>query len=741
MRTFILTSAAALAGLALLLRRAAPDAWDLPFAARLALVVLLALAFVHILRSNARAAVRRRAALCFGALAAAAALLVLPVRSSPESWRASQEAELRLRLQGVRTAMGELEAAARALAQEARAVLPDTAACARLAPEQRAALFDALAGAVAEPRRATRLGLDTPGVQVFDPQGELVAWAGAPWPVQSGTRLTQLAGGVQPVYFRRSGVRTLLSVELHDTPSPPASAAAVAAEDSAQTAGSKTGPLRVLVDLPVEVHYRIHNRFLQSRGLAEQLSGSGLEVSFLYDAPAVPPYVTQNDLEIGGDEQRGTQVLGLLRDAAGKPLVLCRVSGLPYRDTLDAAMEHREVGVRWLLVVALLFGWMALRGACRDAPSERWRRLAASPLWLLAAVWSVRFALAALGLPGGGGRLLSPATFAMVGFGGVLRSPLDLVLTAVAFAITGGALFVHAVRHVSPVRRPSVLGLAAGAVVVIGAVWLASLFVGRVAADSNPVLLGSQLDLLSPAVATLHAGLLITVAAWLALAMLLVHAAAGGTAPRRAPVLLLGLAVLAVLLWRTTWVAAFTGVAVLSCGLALRALLRDERFTSFGLASFVLVALATTLVSDAVHREYFRNRQDRALETAASVLAPGDDMRQFILDDVLKEVRDEPGIAARLGRTRSGEQAALAFEIWAQSMLSRLGTSCEVRVYDALGQPASEFFVDIPAGPEDPPRAMMTTVRRTREPVTATTTVASAAGPVRFHTGAVALYG
>ena len=186
--------------------------------------------------------------------------------------------------------------------------------------------------------------------------------------------------------------------------------------------------------------------------------------------------------------------------------------------------------------------------------------------------------------------------------------------------------------------------------------------------------------------------------------MLLVHAAAGGTAPRRAPVLLLGLAVLAVLLWRTTWVAAFTGVAVLGCGLALRALLRDERFTSFGLASFVLVALATTLVSDAVHREYFRNRQARVLETATSVLAPGDDMRQFILDDVLKEVRDEPGIAERLGHSRSGERAALAFEIWAQSMLSRLGTSCEVRVYDALGQPASEFFVDIPAGPEDPPR-------------------------------------
>ena len=375
MRTFILTSAAALAGLALLLRRAAPDAWDLPFAARLALVVLLALAFVHILRSNARAAVRRYAALCFGALTAAAALLVVPVRIEP--------GVLARRPRGRSCACGCKEFAPPwanwrpppAAWRRKRAPCFPTP---RRAPIWRpsSARPSSMRWPVRWPRHAARLDSDSTPQACRSSIRKGSWWRGParPWPVQSGTRLTQLAGGVQPVYFRRSGVRTLLSVELRDAPSSRAPAGAVAAEDSAQTGRSKSGPLRVLVDLPVEVHYRIHNRFLQSRGLADQLSGSGLEVSFQYDAPAIPPYLTQKDLEIGGDEQRGTYVLGLLRDAAGKALVLCRVSGLPYRDTLDAAMERREMGVRWLLVIALA---IRLDGVAWGVPGRAQRTLAA----------------------------------------------------------------------------------------------------------------------------------------------------------------------------------------------------------------------------------------------------------------------------------------------------------------------------------------------------------------------------
>jgi len=680
--------------------------------------------------------VRRRAGACLVLLAIALVVPILPVRQSTATWRAGEEAALRDRLQRVRATVQGLEAAARNLAQEARALLPDTTACSDLRPEERAALFDALSQVVAKPRHAIRVGLDAPGVQVFDPGGELVAWAGSPWPEESDGRAAPLKGGRQSLFFRRSGVHTLLSCQLRDP-----RVGAAAAGDSLLGAPEGHGPLRVVVDIPVEVHYSIHSRFVQSRNLAEELSGNGIAVSFLYETPSVPPYLTQIELEFGGDEAQGTQALALLRDTAGKPLVVCRVTGSPYRDSRRAAAERREMLMRWLLVAALLAGVVTARAACTVAGGARSGRLAASPVWFLALVWSVRLAFAALALPGVEGRLANPATFAMVGAAGLLRSTFDLVLTALACALTAGALFVNAVRHEPPLRRTRVAGLAAGAGGVIGLVWLAVIFVGRVAGNSNPVLLGPQLDLVSLPVAALHTGVLAMVAAWLALAMLWVHALAGRTPPPRLVVVLLALVVLAVLGWRAGWIAAATGVVVFGCGLGLRTLLQDERFTSFGLASFLLVALATTVVSDAVHLEYFRARQARARDTAASVLAPGDDMQRFILEDVLRDVRDDPETTRRLGRSRPSEQAVLAFEIWAKSMLSRLGTSCAVRVYDEIGQPVSEFFVDNPAGPEDPPRGLMMRARRGAEPVIETIPVASSTGPMRFHTGVVGLYG
>jgi hypothetical protein len=53
------------------------------------------------------------------------------------------------------------------------------------------------------------------------------------------------------VYFRRSGVYTLLTFE--------------------ERVGDD---VRALVDVPIEVHYQISNRFLRSWSLAEELSAT-----------------------------------------------------------------------------------------------------------------------------------------------------------------------------------------------------------------------------------------------------------------------------------------------------------------------------------------------------------------------------------------------------------------------------------------------------------------------------------
>ena len=102
---------------------------------------------------------------------------------------------------------------------------------------------------------------------------------------------------------------------------------------------------------------------------------------------------------------------------------------------------------------------------------------------------------------------------------------------------------------------------------------------------------------------------------------------------------------------------ALTGVAVLVCGMRLRRLLQDDRFTSFGLATFVLVALAATLNSDSIHREYFRGNQARVSEAATGILGPSDDLRHFVLDEVLQKARTHPGLRVGL---RSSDRASAA---------------------------------------------------------------------------------
>ena len=139
----------------------------------------------------------------------------------------------------------------------------------------------------------------------------------------------------------------------------------------------------------IEVRYQISNRFLHSRSLAEELSGDGIEVELTYDALVIPAYLTKADLEVHGDETRGMQAFGLLRDSAGTPLALCRLTGLAYRDALEVAQTRLDAGMRWLLVLALALGWVAA-GAAVGRRTSRVSRLGRSPLLPILAIWSIR---------------------------------------------------------------------------------------------------------------------------------------------------------------------------------------------------------------------------------------------------------------------------------------------------------------------------------------------------------------
>src|SRR5262249_24740138 len=104
----------------------------------------------------------------------------------------------------------------------------------------------------------------------------------------------------------------------------------------------------------------------------------------------------------------------------------------------------------------------------------------------------------------------------------------------------------------------------------------------------------------------------------------------------------------------------------------------------------------------------------------ASIVDTTDDLRKFVLDDVLQKASTDAELRAALAPDHTSERSALAFEIWAQSMLSHLGFACEVRVFNVLGQMVSEFAVDMPTDHEISERDLLDETRQKTAPVTHT---------------------
>ena len=717
----LLLYASAAAGLTLLVREAAPGAWALPPLLRLVLAGL----WIAIAAWSLR---RRSAGSRFVAIAAALLFVctLLPwwsSRPATEAWRAGEERRLRARFEAARAALGKREARVQSLAAAARELAGDSDSTA--SGDARARTFAALGELLARDAAAHgAAGAPDAGVQVFDAHGALVAWAGAPHPLDPNARLTRLAAGAQPIYFRRSGVYTLLSYELREGGA--TGAQATVARDSVAE-----GALRVLVDLPVEMRYQISNRFLRSATLARELSGDGIEVDVVYDATTLPPYLTSADLELHGDESQGIQAMGVVRDASGAALVLCHLTGLRYADAVERVAARRDIVVRVLLILALATaaGALVRRATATPAalvttaiPAVRRRRHATLRIAVVAvvAIVALRGLAAWLALPPlrTTGAMFNPATFAMVGFGGVLRSPFDLALTAVALAMIAVVVLVARARelHDTPDGPPSrdavriAAGKLAAPLVIVVAVWGASSFVGRVATDSNPHLIGSQLDLLAPAVACLHAALWLGVGSWLLLAALAADALRGRPASRT-EMIVAALAAAAVLWHPAGAIAALGGAALVLASARVRSFLRDERFTSFGLGAFALAALTATLNADAIHRQSEHADRFRTEEAIRSILEPSDDVLRFGIEDLLQKATGDAALYRALQTERGGRSAA-AFELWAQSLLSQLGWSCRVSVYDGGGQMLDDFVVGMSPDRGGPAREL---VRRARE--------------------------
>ncbi len=720
MRTFSSTIALGVAAsVALLLE--ATDTVRLPISVRASLLVACALASVAWLL-RARGVSHRLAAPAWLATVIVGLALPLFVRApTPLAWSTQVEDRLRRHFEIVRTQVLELESAARALGDRAYEIsVTEAPQGADAAPR----LFDAVdslvhAGAPSRPASAW-------GIRIFGASGQLLAWAGTTHAAESGVRLTHFAPGAREVYFRRSSIGTFLVYDRQDGRTGTASADSVLVP-------------RVVVETPVYTTFERPHDARAGRDLAAELS-TDIDVQLHYETRLVPPYLTQKNIEIHGDSDHGLQGDFVIRGDDGAPRLLGRLSAPPLESTMQQRLGRLRLLQSILMLAALaIAGWTWMRR------SPAWWRLSwDQPLAGIVLLWAARALLAWLDLPSPSltdHGVLNPTAFGIHGIGGLLRTPFDLLSTALVLLASVLLLFVRRVRRqpATPPTRSRVSSGArtvAAAILVALAAWTALAIATWVARNTTLPLLGSALDLGSAAVLCIHGALLMSVSAVLVLALLLVSTLIPSGASR-ALLAITGLG-LGVALWlQASALVAIVGVAVLAAGTRLRFLFADERFTSFSVATLVLTGLAATLSTVAIEAVDFRNRQEHVIRRTEEVRQMVDDVRPFVLKHVLQDLAADADLRRALTSSDPAPFSALAFEIWAGSLLRRLDWPCQVRVHDETGAVISEFSIGLPysqdiQSPDFQERALAEEML-----IEQTEIVASPVGTVRLYRGAL----
>ncbi len=342
-------------------------------------------------------------------------------------------------------------------------------------PTEAFALLDSLADAVSRGRALTP-GTAI-GLQLFAPDGERIAWAGWPQQIADVDRVF-LASGQEFFYTRSVSLYQIMS---HVVPCQNANGDVVAA---------------LLVDIPLEVDYRVNNRFLKSASLADNMPGietarvgfeyfpptgnlpqrlehmrgrqtAGLEarskmVAAARVRPAAPTETGASDTlltagftwhdsvltygefpanvepqgDVSGDEHLGLGGRAIIRSRFGNPLLTVEAVAEPLEHFAARRADRRAAWgtVCTLLALVALFAQAMQWVAGAQMRDTRWRRLARAGVFA-AFMATLRYSLLAFGTSStrAGSRLFDPSVFATPALGGLMRSTFDLLLTAVFF--------------------------------------------------------------------------------------------------------------------------------------------------------------------------------------------------------------------------------------------------------------------------------------------------------------------
>ncbi len=391
-----------------------------------------------------------------------------------------------------------------------------------------------------------------------------------------------------------------------------------------------------------------------------------------------------------GDVSRET----ILRAPGGAPLAVVRATNRGSAAEYDAAVDlHRRIA-SGLLVLAFT-AWVT----ASPVP----------PIQLALGAVLLRGALLLLGppVPAPGSTVLQAAAYASTSLFGLLRSPLDLALTAAALLVLSTLALRAAVGR--PPGGSPWLALAADAA---NALLLAGMFHLLAEACTNSPL---PVEVLSPdprgwALATLQAGLLAALSGTaLLMTSLLVATTAveAGTATmagrlaRSALIVAMLAAARPALRADVAWLPALGLLLLVAAGAArLRGMAVVNGLSVAKVTAAVVgVAGLSTVLAMTLSQAAARDLRWEIERTQAPQLLRQPEWRRYVLDAARNRI-DELSVLEETGtQPHPPLLEELAFSIWSETDLAGAGLPSAVEIQDATGFVVSRFAIGLPTPP------------------------------------------
>ena len=528
------------------------------------------------------------------------------------------------------------------------------------------------------------------GVTIYDLHGTPRAWAG--WSPPATMFLAhEPHGDSETVEIREGNIYTLLEV-VHPV---------------AAAGGEPVG--FVAYQRPLRVQYPLESRLLRVQDVLQRLEGGGgarASVALVLDVAdgADVRSLRAGPLKV---DARGTtascsaSILTSTDDVAGRVSLVGLSRGAWIRD--------RQRGIRFLrdVLLALLAALLALRAWAVAGTARPVLSPALRILLVVGGRWLLRAVVSRTGLDGISP--FDPSWFASIRYGGLLRSPGDALLTAIALFLASRELRRLATSAEPRLRRfasRSRLAFAPGILLVL----LAGSLVARhwqqvadVAHNANVSLYDGLDPFTSVPVATLEAALLAFGLAFLTLGDAL-GSAARALLSRWRPV-----AAAAVIL-ACAWLASAVKMGsptqfrvddFIRPLPALATLVAFHVLRRRALRSAALVALLSSLLAATANFAPLlqgveaRRRELVELHAVDHTESPSSS-RHFLVERIAESVAAAPELAEALAAGPGPKSANLAFILWARSPLSSLGAGSFVRLWDRSGRSFSEFSLGYP---------------------------------------------